>query len=179
MPILRPGPSSPQRRMVLIESQFIDRPSMRDSRSRSRFDRLVAVKEISSAEKPQPMAWRERPAKVAGESRSDAPAARQEAGASADGRLGAATGAARDEAAPMPAAPLAKLGTGHGRNESAPTQMVRFERASPTPAETIALHYDRRENLVAMGILPSPVVAHAPNPFPAWTPRFVPNPPPR
>ena len=74
---------------------------------------------------------------------------------------------------------MAKIGTGHGRAEDSPTQMVRFERASPTPAETLVLHYDRRENLVAMGVLPPPVVARTPNPFPAWPPRFVPNPPPR
>ena len=132
-------------------------------------------------EKPQPIAWRDRPGKLLGEMRGDAPAARQEAdaGASAERRASAAGASARDEATAMPSAPLAKLGTGHGRTETAPTQMVRFERASPTPAETLAIHYDRRDNLVAMGVLPPPVVARVPNPFPAWTPRFVPNPPPR
>ena len=34
--------------------------------------------------------------------------------------------------------------------------MVRFERESATPNETIAIYYDRRENLAAMGILPPP-----------------------
>jgi hypothetical protein len=82
----------------------------------------------------------------------------------------------RSEPAPA-AAPLAKLGTGHGRNEHSPVQMVAFERASDTPAETLAIHYDRRENLVAMGILPPPVIAGSPNPFPSWTPRFAPDPP--
>jgi hypothetical protein len=95
----------------------------------------------------------------------------------ADDRSGAAGARARNESAPATVAPLAKLGTGHGRSEHAPTQMVRFERASATPAETIAIHYDRRDNLVAMGILPPPMIARSPNPFPAWTPRFVPNPP--
>ena len=53
-----------------------------------------------------------------------------------------------------------------------------FERATREPAETIAIHYDRRENLVAMGILPPPVVAQVrpANPFPA-RPQFVPDPP--
>ena len=55
--------------------------------------------------------------------------------------------------------------------------MNAFERASDTPTETIAIHYDRRENLVAMGILPPPVIAGTPNPFPSWTPRFAPDPP--
>ena len=56
--------------------------------------------------------------------------------------------------------------------------MVRFERESATPNETIAIYYDRRENLAAMGILPPPVVARSanPNPFPGWG-HFVPDPP--
>jgi hypothetical protein len=58
-------------------------------------------------------------------------------------------------------------------------QTTQFERESPTPNETVAINYDRRENLVAMGILPSPSIARSPNPFPAWTPRFVPDPPTR
>jgi len=58
-------------------------------------------------------------------------------------------------------------------------QTTRFVRASPTPNETIAIHYDRRENLVAMGVLPPPSIARSVNPFPAWTPRFVPDPPTR
>jgi len=77
--------------------------------------------------------------------------------------------------APPAAAPLAKLGTGHGRSEESPTQMVAFERESAAPNETIAIHYDRHENLVALGVLPRPYVARSPNPFPAW-PHFVPDP---
>jgi len=81
--------------------------------------------------------------------------------------------------APVPAAPpAAKLGTGHGRNETSHAQMVAFERDSSQPAEVITIRYDRRENLVAMSVLPPPV-AHAPprpTPFPAW-PRFAPDPP--
>lgn len=73
----------------------------------------------------------------------------------------------------------AKIGTGHGRTEDNPTRMVQFERANDTPAQTLTLHYDRRENLVAMGILPPPVAKSGANPFPAWAPRFVPDPPPR
>ncbi len=96
---------------------------------------------------------------------------RQDAGAAGtldaqDSRKSAGAPAPRNEAAqsatdatssiPVPA-PMAKLGTGHGRSEQSPVQMVRFERESATPNETIAIHYDRRENLVAMGILPPPV----------------------
>lgn len=138
------------------------------------------------SEKRPPVAWRERGGKLAGEMRADAPAAqaaRQEAGASADRSTGAANaegtlgGTARDDARTMAPAPAAKLGTGHGRTENAPTQMVRFERASPVPGETLAIHYDRHENLVAMGVLPPSTVARVPDPFPAWSPRFVPDPP--
>ncbi len=97
-----------------------------------------------------------------------APASRNEAAQSATDAM---------SSIPVPA-PLAKLGTGHGRSEESPAQMVRFERESAAPNETIAIHYDRRENLVAMGVLPPPVIARTPNPFPAW-PRFVADPPPR
>ena len=82
---------------------------------------------------------------------------------------------------PAPASPptlASKLGTGHGRGEDSPAQMVRFERESATPNGTIAIHYDRRENLAAMGILPlpTPQIARTPNPFPGWA-HFVPDPP--
>ncbi len=135
-------------------------------------------------ERAQPA--REVSGKQQGEARREAqsaqPAAAAErsadAGAAVDNATGAAGGRARSDSAPAPAAaPLAKLGTGHGRSEVSPTRTVRFERASDTPAETIAIHYDRRDNLVAMGILPPPVIARSPNPFPSWTPRFVPDPP--
>ena len=72
---------------------------------------------------------------------------------------------------------LGKLGTGHGRNESSRATLVRFERASDAPAETVALQYDRRERLVALGVLPTvPSVARrAPEPFPGAI-RFAPDP---
>ncbi len=77
----------------------------------------------------------------------------------------------RDQAA---AAPAPSLGTGHGRNEWSQAQVVRFERESATPNETVALRYDRYENLVAMGVIGSRI-ARSPDPFPA-APRFVPDP---
>jgi hypothetical protein len=90
----------------------------------------------------------------------------------------AAAEAAGVTEAVAPRAPQAKLGTGHGRGEDSPTQMVRFDRESAAPNETITIYYDRRENLAAMGILPSPNYGRPadPNPFPALT-RFVPDPP--
>jgi hypothetical protein len=79
--------------------------------------------------------------------------------------------------APLPQA-RSMLGTGHGRSEVSHATRVAFERATSEPAETIAIHYDRRENLVATGVLPPPVVAEvrSANPFPAW-PSFVSDPP--
>jgi len=131
------------------------------------------------AERAPPGVAKELSGRVQGEVRREAQAAQPEAAAErdADAGVGAAGSRAGSDNAPAPAAPLAKLGTGHGRSEHSPTQMVHFERASATPSETIAIHYDRRDNLIAMGILPPPVIARSPNPFPSWTPRFVPNPP--
>ena len=73
--------------------------------------------------------------------------------------------------------PRAKLGTGHGRHETSPVRLVEFERASETPSETIAIRYDRRENLAAMGVLPAPIplTRREPDPFPGI--RFAPDPP--
>jgi hypothetical protein len=131
-------------------------------------------------ERPQPVAWQDAQPKVAAALPAE-PIARQESaagGAAAEGRLDAARKSASDFAnAAPPAAPMAKIGTGYGRNESSYVQTTRFERDSATPNETIAFHYDRRDNLVAMGILPPPAIARSSNPFPAWTPRFVPAPP--
>jgi len=106
-------------------------------------------------------------------------APRREAQSNERGRADMVTpappGSAPPAQAPLAQAPLSKLGTGHGRSEESLTQMVAFERESAAPNETIAIHYDRRENLVAMGVLPRPYVARSPNPFPAW-PHFVPDP---
>ena len=72
--------------------------------------------------------------------------------------------------APAPSAPL---GTGHGRREESRVQWTQFERASEHPAETIAIYYDSYRNLVARGILQSPVAPRDPNPFPT---AFAPDP---
>jgi hypothetical protein len=68
-----------------------------------------------------------------------------------------------------------RLGTGHGRHETSPAIQVQFERASPAPAEVIALHYDSHANLVARGVIrqPLPYPPRHPAPFPG----FVPDPP--
>ena len=123
-------------------------------------------------ERPQRVAWRDTPARIAANPAAE-PAARQDAAgergggaragtprasATAEGRSADATASRREMAAAAPApAPMAKIGTGHGRRESSYVQTTRFERESATPNETVAIHYDRRENLIAMGILPPPV----------------------
>jgi hypothetical protein len=87
---------------------------------------------------------------------------------------------AAERSAPAAApAPLGKIGTGHGRYEQSYVQTTSFVRESATPNLTLTINYDRRENLIAMGILPPPAIARNVNPFPAWTPRFVPDPPTR
>ena len=111
-----------------------------------------------------------------------APAARAMAGEARANDTARARGeaAAASEAVPAPApAPMAKIGTGHGRYEQSYVQNTRFERESAAPNLTLAINYDRRENLVAMGILPPPWASRNVNPFPAWPGRFVPDPPTR
>lgn len=105
------------------------------------------------------------------------------AGAAADRAESSAEPMAREErraarpdvaqAAPAPM-PTEKLGTGHGRTERSVTSYTSFERAQTDPNELIAIHYDSRDNLVAMGVIPVPRML--PQPFPA-TAGFVPDPP--
>ncbi|MCM5680206.1 hypothetical protein M8A51_11755 [Schlegelella sp. S2-27] len=91
----------------------------------------------------------------------------------------AAADAAGTTAARSAPAPAEKLGTGHGRRESSRVTHTGFERAQPQPDEVITLHYDSRENLVALGVIPSPHPA-PPRPFPDSPDErlgFVPDPP--
>lgn len=95
-----------------------------------------------------------------------APIARRDAGA--------AENAANGELASRSPAPEAKLGTGHGRNESSQARYVEFERASPYPAEVISIYYDSRRNLVARGVIRERApLAPLPRPFPGFVPDPV------
>lgn len=67
-----------------------------------------------------------------------------------------------------------QLGTGHGDQEYAPIRFTAFERASTQPAQVLALRYDSRERLLALGVIARPR-PHRPQPFPL---SFVPDPPP-
>ncbi|HUH93662.1 MAG TPA: hypothetical protein VL742_11085 [Casimicrobiaceae bacterium] len=69
----------------------------------------------------------------------------------------------------------AKLGTGYGRSETSYASYTRFERASETPVETIAIYYDSYQNLLAQGVPVAPIARYRPDPFPD-SGRFVPHP---
>lgn len=117
------------------------------------------------------------------ESRSSSPSSAADTGAEAQAgnseaprERGAESLAARRmaPAAPMPAP---RLGTGHGARENAPITHTTFERRSERPDELIRIRYDSRENLIAMGIIPTQAVPPRPNPFPgAVQPGYAPDP---
>jgi len=118
----------------------------------------------------------ERPALLSRERRSAT------AGAPAPAEAGAASEAkARAESSSADsarAAQLPSLGTGHGRGEYSPVERVAFERARSRPDEILSIRYERRETLVAMGVLPEPrhrPRPRHPDPFPG-TLGFVPDP---
>jgi len=105
-------------------------------------------------------------------SRAPAPAA--QADASNEARAKSAGRA--ESAATMAQEP--SLGTGHGRGEHSPVQRVDFERASDQPDEVVAIRYESRETLVALGVLPTPPrwwSPRNPNAFPGAM-SFVPDP---
>ncbi len=110
------------------------------------------------------------------DARSDAPQeASRNAGAAEAPKPSAPNGQAADSASRERSEQ--RLGTGHGRSEHAPTQHVAFERAQSTPDEMIMIHYDSRDNLIAMGAIPQPHRSHRmPEPFPGQV-GFVPDPP--
>jgi hypothetical protein len=79
---------------------------------------------------------------------------------------------------PATAAAAAKLGTGHGAREYSYVQDTEFVRLNTEPDEVVRVRYDSLENLVAMGVLPSPApTPETPNPFPrSHEHGFVPDP---
>lgn len=72
-----------------------------------------------------------------------------------------------------------KLGTGHGEREDDWVDYTSFERARSRPDEVVVLHYDSRENLIAMGVIAARPTPPQPNPFPGERNGFVPDPPAR
>jgi len=118
----------------------------------------------------------EHPALLSREPRAAAPAPSERAQADAAGDTKARGEASSSEYSA--AAPLPALGTGHGRGEYSPVEQVAFQRAGTQPDELIAIRYERRETLVAMGVLPEPRSRpwpRQPDPFPGAL-GFVPDP---
>jgi hypothetical protein len=75
------------------------------------------------------------------------------------------------------------LGTGHGEREYSYSAKTGFERESSQPDEVIAIRYDSRDNLIALGVIPRPAPQPQPQPhprpFPDSAPGYVPDPPAR
>jgi len=150
---------------VIGVAVFQERPTRISNRERDLRGRLAAESQPAA-----PLANNEaRADDSSAGSTAQAPGAR-------DGRGGAEEFARqefRDQAKAM-----SKLGTGHGRNEESRVSVTNFDRATDRPAETVSIQYDKRENLIAMGILPqsAPYIARRdPNPFPGAL-RFAPDP---
>ena len=125
---------------------------------------------------PEPYSQRQRRERLA-----DAEAAPAMKGSAESATLGATDSAAPRESLAArrmaPASPAPRLGTGHGEREGSWVGQTTFERRSARPDELIRIRYDSRENLIAMGIIPTTAVPPRPNPFPVPAhPRYVPDP---
>ncbi|WP_439520110.1 hypothetical protein [Hydrogenophaga sp.] len=94
----------------------------------------------------------------------------REQGAAQESRSSAPASAADAAARP-------RLGTGHGERETSLVGHTTFERRSQRPDELIRIRYDSRENLVAMGVIPTQAMPSRPNPFPgSVSPGYTPDP---
>jgi hypothetical protein len=106
------------------------------------------------------------PQRAAGDAATDAAESRAKSANAADSSSSAV---ALEAQAPS-------LGTGHGRGEYSPVERVEFRRARSRPDQVVTLRYERRETLVAMGVLPASRPRwHEPDPFPHAL-GFVPDP---
>lgn len=92
-------------------------------------------------------------------------------------RAAPSASAKADVADAHPALRSPRLGTGHGERESSRVSHTAFDRLHSAPDEVIEIRYDSRENLVAMGVLPSPHTPRPPQAFPgSGRSRYVPDP---
>lgn len=72
------------------------------------------------------------------------------------------------------AAPVRQsIGTAHGQREHSRVERTHFQRAGTSPAEVVTLRYDGRDNLIALGVIPSRPQRPCPLAFPGG---FVPDP---
>ncbi len=106
-----------------------------------------------------------------------APAGSTQADSSARKAMPSAESNTERSAAQSATMPAPKLGTAHGERENSVVSRTQFTRNSTQPDEIIRIRYDSHANLVAMGVLPSPVPYPAPNPFPGAAASYVPDPP--
>jgi hypothetical protein len=171
---------------VLAPNQSADISGWRKSMSRTAAFYFTALPDSYAARTGRPdnvgvigvAVYRERTAPIAREETRRRDIARAESAAAQSPAPAAAAPAGANAAADaMAQAPAERLGTGHGRAESSYASYTQFERASDTPAETIAIYYDSYENLLAQGVpVASPPLARFhPNPFPDAG-RFVHDP---
>ena len=92
-------------------------------------------------------------------------------------RQGQASSGRADVAPAAPPRPAQYLGTGHGDSETSKVATTHFDRAQDRPDQIITIRYDRRDRLVAMGVI---LGGGAPRPFPeSASAGFVPDPAPR
>lgn len=108
----------------------------------------------------------QRPPQVLRQAPAPAASGPRAGGSSAD--AAGASGAARETQR------AERIGTGHGEREHSAVTYTHFRRATSTPAEVIAIHYDTYERLAAQGVIPRAPRLAIPDPFPAG--RFVPDP---
>lgn len=126
-----------------------------------------------SIENSRPAPQADIPAESAG---SAAGAAKAEAPAAPSARQDSLASEENDRAsAPKRSLQRDRLGTGHGEREYSSITYTDFRKATPNPNETLVIHYDRYENLVARGIVPGRPHVADPEPFPGGL-RFAPDP---
>jgi hypothetical protein len=112
---------------------------------------------------------------------SNAPAAKAQAGATADADTARAplqSGAEGRLAKTLPQ-PSGRLGTGHGAREFSYVTDTVFDRLASTPQEVVRYRYDSLANLVAAGIVPrdfAQALPGRPRAFPGDDAGFVPDP---
>jgi hypothetical protein len=151
---------------------FTDHSSSYAART-GRPDNVGVIGVAAFREKPKPVVLQD-----LGRRRAQPAAPAEAAAGSATRSADAAEPGLREESARLAAKPAPSLGTGHGRDEASRVTLVAFERASVSPAEVVTIQYDRRENLVALGVVPPVPPRYSqsePNPFPGI--RFTPDPP--
>ena len=139
----------------------------RDDATRDRASRLAAPTDAGAS--PPPASSTASSTSGAGEARASTDTAAQPP---------------RSDAIVEKSAQRERLGTGHGAIERSSIDYTSFGRKRSTPNEIVTIHYDRLENLIAMGIVAAPLSPLPPLPPPAADPfpdthRFVPDPPPR